>query len=593
MSKEKLMFVANTFCRVLRIALMFLLMQSVSINIFAQDLDKFAPKTLKKEDAKTVDAPKLPVSKVKSKDADKVLIKHLKGIVFVRDPAKVEKDGVAAEGIRSDGYFSEEFYTQMGTYLKKPLTVTKINEILQQVVRYFRGESTPVVDIFVPEQDVTSGSVQIVILEGRIGEIEVKGNKWFTSERIVNALRSEKGDVIRGDKLAEDVNWLNRNPFRHIDVMLARGKNRGETDVILKTQDRFPVRVYGGFENTGNDLTGRNNFLAGINWGDAFGLGHLMDYQFTFSNKFFASSSIGLVDHLPRSTAHSLRYEIPLEIFHTLKFTAAASHGRPDIPPFDQETKSSQFTARYIWDLPTFDLIRHQAVFGMDYKYSNSDLAFASIPVFDKKTEIVQFILGYNSSYPDDWGRTALGLQLTLSPGDLTQYNDNEAFNDYKQGATAEYYYFNVDLDRLTRLPYDMVWDVKFHAQFADSTLIGSEQMNLGGYSSIRGFEENEANGDTGFSLINEVRTKSFDIASALDLSHSLGKIQFLGFVDYGTVKNRFEDGETTLVSVGVGTRYQYGSNVSLRFDYGSQISGKNVDNSNSSIAHFGLVIGL
>ncbi len=579
------MFGAISFSRVLQVIAVCGIICIISPNSLADDLDKYAPKAFEKENQKDVDAPELPANKVVSKTPEKILVKKLTGLVFVRDPAKVKKSGVNMQGIRVDGYLSESFYSQMEVYIGKPLTVNKMNQMLDQVVRHFRKESTPVVDVFIPEQDITQGAVQVVILEGRIGEMKVDGNKWFSSEEIVDSMRAKPGDIIRGDILAEDVNWLNRNPFRHIDVVLARGKEKGKTDVVLRTTDRVPLRIYGGYENTGSELTGKNRYLFGINWGDVFGLGHIADYQFTTSDKFYQLL-------LPRTIAHSLRYEVPLALSHTLKISGALSSGKPDMAPFDLETESWQLSANYIWDLPAYDLIRHQVSFGLDYKFSNSDLEFSEVPIFDKKTEVVQLKAGYSSSYPDKWGRTALSLQLTLSPGDLSQHNDNDAFGEYKQGATAEYYYVNLDLSRLTRLPYDLVWDAKMHFQFSDSNLIGSEQMGLGGYASIRGFEEREANGDEGISLINEIRTNSIDISSELDLSFSSGTVQFLGFWDYGRVSNRFEDGKTVLSSVGVGARYQYGANVSLRVDIGTQVAGEDNHQDNSAIAHVGLVVG-
>lgn len=551
----------------------------------SEDLDKYSPKKMENQSQEKVEAPQLPADKIESKAPEKQLIAKLKGLIFLRDAKKVVPNGVAFEGIRADGYFSESFYEDMQNYLNKPLTVSSMNIMLERVVQHFREESTPVVDVFIPEQDITTGTLQVVILEGRIGEIRVEGNTWFESERIIGELRSKPNDVIKGDQLAEDVNWLNRNPFRHIDVVLARGKEKGKTDVVLRTQDRVPFRIYGGYENTGNDLTGRNRYQFGFNWGDVFGKGHILDYQFTISDEFY-----NLI--IPRTTAHSLRYEIPLMLDHTFQIIAAGSTSKPEIAPFDLKSDSWQLSGRYVWDLQPYDLIRHKATFGFDYKFSNSDLEFSRIPIFNKKTEVVQLMAGYSSTYPDKWGRTALSAQLFLSPGDLSQYNDNEAFENYKQDTTAEYYYTRVAVDRLTKIPYEkMVLNTKFSFQLSDSRLIGSEQIGLGGKDNIRGFEEREVNGDEGFTLINEIRTKSYDVSKLLDLSSSAGSVQFLGFFDYGRVSNRFEETSQALSSVGVGARYQYGVNLSANLDIGKQLVGDDVDPDESTIAHFSLVL--
>lgn len=551
----------------------------------SEDLDKYSPQKMDNVSQEEIQTPLLPAEKIKSTVPKKQLIPKLKGLIFLREEKKVIPNGVAFEGIRADGYFSESFYEDMQNYLNKPLTVSSMNEMLERVVHHFREESTPVVDVFIPEQDITLGTLQVVILEGRIGEIRVEGNKWFESERIIKEIRSKPNDVIKGDQLAEDINWLNRNPFRHIDVVLARGKEKGKTDVVLRTQDRVPFRVYGGYENTGNNLTGRNRYQFGFNWGDVLGKGHILDYQLTVSDETYRFV-------LPRTTAHSLRYEIPLMLDHTFQIIAAGSTSKPDIAPFDLESESWQLSGRYVWDLPPYDLIRHKATFGFDYKFSNSDLEFSRIPIFNKKTEVVQLMVGYSSTYPDKWGRTALSTQLFLSPGGLSKYNDNEAFENYKQDTSAEYYYGKVAIDRLTKIPYKkLVLNTKLNFQLSDSRLIGSEQIGLGGKNSVRGFEEREVNGDEGFILINELRTRSYEVSNMLGIKASVGSVQFLGFFDYGRVSNRFEDSGQSLSSLGFGLRYQYGANLSANLDVGKQLVGDDVDPDESSMLHFGLVL--
>ena len=40
-------------------------------------------------------------------------------------------------------------------------------EMVRQIVIYYRENERPVVDVVVPEQDITSGVIQIVVIEAR------------------------------------------------------------------------------------------------------------------------------------------------------------------------------------------------------------------------------------------------------------------------------------------------------------------------------------------------------------------------------------------------------------------------------------------
>ncbi|CAG36250.1 ShlB/FhaC/HecB family hemolysin secretion/activation protein [Desulfotalea psychrophila] len=304
------------------------LLAVVSPTSYAQDLKLVAPKRLE-SNANPVNFPSdVPAQEIELANPQRVLLERLTGLIFLKSPEKVLQGGVEMEGISADGYMPESVFAEMEAFLNKPLSLEKLDDILKKAVLYFRSQETPVVDVYVPEQDISGGTIQIVVLEGRIGEIRTEGNEWFSSELIEKHVRAKPGDIIRGDQLAEDIYLANKNPFRRVDLVLDRGEKRGETDVILRTEDRFPLRLYGGYENTGTAYTGYDRYFVGLNWGNAFGLDHLLDYQFTSSADYKGMS------------AHSLHYEVPLSYQHTISFFAAYAESNPNFDPYDLEADS-------------------------------------------------------------------------------------------------------------------------------------------------------------------------------------------------------------------------------------------------------------
>jgi len=545
----------------------------------AQDLDRLLPKSVEMSDrVPTSPAQISPVDT--TTDSDQVLLNKLTGLVFVNSPDKIVPEGSEFTGVQVDVSLPDSFFEETEAYIGQPLTLGGLNNLLKQVVVYFRSQSTPVVDVYVPEQDITNGTVQIVVLEGRIGQVRAEGNIWFSDEILTQQISLLPGDIVRGDALAKDIAWLNRNPFRQVDLILARGDERGQTDIVLRTEDRIPLRVFVGAENSGTNVTGRNRYLTGINWGNAFGLDHRMDYQFTSG------------ESLSRMKAHSLRYEIPLSRKHTISFSGAYAKSLPDLGPLELNARSWQLTGNYSFDLAAVGRYKHSVNLGVEYKFSNSNLEFVSIPVFDKKTEIIQGLLGYGGGGPDSFGNTSFNVGLVASPGDLARYNDRDDFAQYGQDLSPEYAYALIDIHRNTTLFRGAYWSSKAHGQFADGRLMGSEQIGLGGESSVRGFDEREINGDSGLLLTNEVRTKSYNLGTLLGQTFNCGTVQFLGFWDYGVANVKNNSQNMILSSVGAGFRYRYGPRVSMRFDYGWQQIGDDFDPRVDSRGHFGVVVG-
>ncbi len=550
-------------------------------STFAQDLERLTPKEMPSGEKKPEALPQTPAPEVSRDKGEEVLLKNLLGLVFVSSPDKVIPKGLTQQGIVVDGYHEQEFFQQMNMYLGKPLTMNGLNEILKKVVLYFRATDRPVVDVYAPEQDISGGTVQIVVLEGRLGKVKTEGNRWFSDHLFTDRIRVKPGEVVYGKNLLEDLDWINNNPFRQTDLVFTRGSKPGETDIILRTQDSFPVRVFTGYEDSGTELTGKERLLAGFNWGNVFGADHQLNYQFTCNSD------------INKFSAHSVSYQAPLPWRHTLTIFGSFDESKPDIEGFNSKGESTELLGRYSIPLQAIGGYTHNTQVSVDFKSTDNSLDFSNIPVFDKKTQVFQFILGYNGMLPDARGSTSFTGNLFYSPGNLTSYNKDAYFNDLTSGAKAKYTYVQINAERLTKLPADFTWDLKANVQFASGILLGTEKMGFGGYNTVRGYDERVVNGDGGYLLVNELRTPVIQLNRIANSQHQFGTLQLLAFYDLGYATNHDTEDNTALSSVGLGLRYVFSTNISARFDYGWQLKDLgDLGNgyTNGSRAHVGVV---
>ncbi len=239
---------------------------------------------------------------------NEVLVGQLKGIVLVSDPKHVRAKGITSGPAVQPGNVTlaqnPEFVSVVQPYLGQPVTMKSLAELTRSIVAFFRDQDRPVVNVYVPEQSITSGFVQMVVVISHVEKVDATGAHYFSNQFLKAQMRLRPGDEISGTELNSDVNWINRNPFLQSNVLMAPGDIPGTTDILLRTQDRFPLRVYAGFEDSGNQFTGTDRILTGFNYGNLFGVGQQLSYQFTSGtdvNKF---------------TAHSGTYVIPLPWRH-------------------------------------------------------------------------------------------------------------------------------------------------------------------------------------------------------------------------------------------------------------------------------------
>src|SRR5690606_13673530 len=102
-----------------------------------------------------------------------------------------------------------------------------------------------------------------------------------TEEYIRGQMRLKKGEVIRSSEVLRDLSWVNRSPYRKVDMVYAPGYEFGTTDVILKSYQTRANWFYLGYEDSGVDFLGPDRIIAGFNFGDLLGPNRTLSYQYT------------------------------------------------------------------------------------------------------------------------------------------------------------------------------------------------------------------------------------------------------------------------------------------------------------------------
>lgn len=521
-----------------------------------------------------------------------VLIAKLKGLVFVPTPAAVDKTGTAAKGIVLKGVVvpsEPDFRKLASSYLGQRITGDKLNTLISDIILYYRNHDRPVIDVIVPEQEITNGGLQVVLLEGKLGKVTVTGNRWFSSSEIADGIDVKPGESISQSKVQGDLDWLNQNPFRTTDLVYNPGEKLGQTDLVLQTHDRFPVRVYAGYEDSGNAPTGFDRYLAGFNYGDLFGIGQQLNYQYTISGD---GESL---------RAHAGSYVIPLPWHNTLTFFGNYVDTKGEVPPLiGLIGRSYQISGRYTVPLPTFTFssevnYKHDFSAGFDYKYNNNSLEFGGLSAGDTLYDIDQFVMGYTGTENDPYGQLTINDQLYVSPGNWGGNNNDAAFNATHEFATSDYVYNTLILQRLTKLPEDWTLVLRGTLQTSNANLMPSEQLGFGGYDTVRGYDEREVNADDGYIFTTELRTPPISFGELFGSQVVKDQLQFLGFWDYGAAHDHTllagEPSETPLSSLGFGVRYSINTYLSLRYDYGFQLLSTGLDNDHGSRSDLGIVV--
>ncbi|HSU53669.1 MAG TPA: ShlB/FhaC/HecB family hemolysin secretion/activation protein [Candidatus Dormibacteraeota bacterium] len=510
----------------------------------------------------------------------------------------VQFDGArGAKGVVVDGpafLRTPEFKAMMTKYIGQPLSSSWISTLLPaiqtDIIKYCRTHGHLVVDVFYPEQDLPENIIQIVVIEAKISKINVDnpGHKWFSDSVVLRDVSLKKGDVVSQENLAKDLSWLNRNsyqslgydgfsaPFRDVNASFQQGE-LGATEVTLHVQDRFPLRPFAGYDDAGFKLIGEDRFNVGFNWANAFGIDHRINFQFTSDTDFNKFKS------------YAGSYIVPLPWHHELVFFGAYADIDPDYtvlndPNFHKLKNSGtayQASMRYVIPLTSGHNVDQAISAGFDYKNTDSPLFYNqsilnSIRLKNNHIEVGQFTLDYSAQIRDRHGVSAFAIGGVYSPGGLFPHNHDSDFSEFAFPAKAQYEYAHGEIRRETILPANFSWLIRGGGQYSPDKLVPSETFGLGGFATVRGYNERVVNGDGGVLLVNELRTPPFVISNITGKENAKDWIMALIFADYGYAFTQdtaagYKD-SYSLLGIGAGVRFEIADNVRVRFDYGYQL---------------------
>ena len=512
------------------------------------------------------------------------LVNQLLGVVLLPRPGDVRPDGwPGVEGIWHD---FEDFPSSVGlvlqSYMGRPVSLASLDQMVKDVIVAYREGDRPVVDVLIPEQDITSGVVQLVVIESQLARIRVEGVDADTEEFIRSQMRVKKGEVIRASEVLRDLSWVNRSPYRKIDMVYAPGYEFGTTDVILKSYQTRANWFYTGYEDSGTDFLGKDRFIVGFNFGDLFGPNRTLSYQYTSD---FDQEHV---------RANSLVYTHALPWRHWM--TVLASYVDVESDPFNGANFSGdniQLSGRYSIPLDGTTSRQREMDFGFDWKSNGNNLEFGGglQPGGAPRVEIFQFSVGYQETIQHSRGVSQFEIRGVFSPGGFNNHNSDAVFASSGSGS-SDYFYAIAGFEHQQRLHKDWSMRFKVEAQDANGKLEPSEQIGAGGYDTVRGFDQRVARGDHGAWGTFELYTPELSIGRIQDWENETDSLRFLGFFDAAVLGNEdLGPGDSSsfqMGSVGVGLRWSYSDWFKFRLDYGYPVFTENVIADESGRFHIG-----
>jgi len=461
-----------------------------------------------------------------------------------------------------------------------------IQKALEALEGAYRRAGYSTVQVYVPEQELTTGVVRLQITEGVIGKILISGNKYFDERNIRASLPELKeGRAPNLRRMSEDIQLSNENPAKQLELTLGVSEEEGKVDAKVVVTEENPQRVFATLDGTGTAATGRSRVGVAYQHANLFNHDHTLTLAYTSS----ADAPAGV-----KVDIFSLGYRVP---FYALGDSLDVIYGKSGVnTPSTSPTlggalgivgKGDVFGLRWNHHFARRGEYSSKLIFGFDYKYINSRCTSAGDPAgIDPPTPLIAACVPYTTR---PFSLSYSGQRL--SPGQMFDYNIGIAYNwalgtNYTNldGATDRYSYLTSgnrsarDDFKVVRLggsyltAFQTDWQVRVAAsgQYAGKPLLSAEQFGLAGSTAVRGFTERAASADSGYVVNAEAYTP--ELAKAVGVPGSLRVLAFYDFsrgYNHGVPEDSLTPAKIGVASIGAGVRYGIGKDFSLRFDLG------------------------
>jgi len=471
-------------------------------------------------------------------------------------------------------------------YVGREKDFSDIQRALEELEGVYRERGYGVVQVLLPEQDITRGVVKFSVIEPRIGKIIVEGNQFYDEANVRRSLPVVRTGVTpNAVRIAQNLQLLTENQSKQTTLLLKAGASDSEVDATIKVVDEKPYKFVFTADNSGSNDTGRFRTGVAVQHSNLFNLDHVGSFQYVTSP-----------ENPSKVAIYGAGYRIPL---YAQNSSIDLFGGYSDVSSgtlqglFNVSGSGTILGGRYNFHLPKVGEYEHRIAAGIDYRAfkNNVTLVGAGTGLVPDIT-VHPVSLAYSGTLRMPTSEIAFNLSYArnLLPG-----GNDGADSDFKAsraGAEADYRIWRATASYTSVFSEEWQFRAAVTGQYSDDALVSGEQFGFGGPDSVRGFSIREVANDKGYSGQFEVYTP--DLGNQFDLGDV--KLRLLGFYDVGsTGRNMLQPGDVSKgaggASVGFGARLGYGKRLSVRLDWANVMDAAGVQAKNDQMLNAAMVI--
>ncbi len=453
----------------------------------------------------------------------------------------------------------EELAAATANYLNRDLTFAEVFEVRNVVTEEYRkrgfvtsGAIVPSNQTFQPEE----GVVRVQVIEGGLEAIEVRGTQRLNPEYIRSRIALAAGTPVNQKQLIEALQLLQLDPLiANLSAEISGGTRPGTSLLTIQVEEAKTFRVDLSLNNDRSPSIGTFERRIEVTEANLRGQGDRLTGGYSNTSGSHTFDAIYTLPMNPRNGTLNVAASV------TFSGVVESPFNRIDI---DANSRYFEIGFRQ----PLSRSLNEEFAIGVRATNQSSKVTISDIPV-------------RLSDGADEEGRTSVTALRFFQ--EWIRRNNREVFAARSQfnlglgvlGATtneeapdSSFLSWRGQVQWVRLFSPDTLLILRGDLQLAAQSLLGLEQIGMGGQDTVRGYRQNIFLTDNGALASAEFR---FPI---LRLRQQNGLLQLAPFIDLGAAWNssgssRPDPDPNVLVSVGLGLRFRLGDKLTARLDWG------------------------
>jgi hemolysin activation/secretion protein len=168
---------------------------------------------------------------------------------------------IAVKGLRitrNRAFSRAQLLPLVNTAIGEEATLAQLQALAEHITNHYRHAGYLLAVAYIPTQDIVGGVVEIAVLEGRLGNVQVENTSRLTNEQVTRRLSGLKeGSAIESGSLEKSLLLLDDLRGVEVNSTLKPGASVGTTDLDIRLTAQQSVASALELDDYGNRYTGK------------------------------------------------------------------------------------------------------------------------------------------------------------------------------------------------------------------------------------------------------------------------------------------------------------------------------------------------